>query len=488
MESSPKTLKKRVAVSVIAQLASQLLIGALGVVVLKIMTNDLGAASYGTYVTILAFVSTFSLLTDLGLNAVTTREIAKRPQDAQEIISHNMGLRLFLCLAIVPVISGLGFVFYPQATTELRLGILLMSCYLFFNAIWAVSSTYFASKVRNDIPAFVTSLQQVLFTGGVAIVAIIGWGLFGFITAYISTIAFCAVLLFWRVRSNLAIRPRVNIQAWRTVLRMSISVGLIAIIHAMYLKADSIMLSVMSGATAVGVYGVAYALLNIFSSLPGYLMGALTPSLATVSEEEFKQIVQKAFHFMMVLAGILTVGAFIIKDDAVLLVSSPEFAAAAMPFAILTLAIACSYVGSIFSYASIAVSKHHKFVYLSLGTLLLNISINFAFIPRFGIVGAAWATVISEFVAMTIGYWLFRRQTRVALDMSVILKPAFAAAVSLAVGIGFYGRMDTGSPLLNCIVGAVLLGVPYFAVVYALKGLPEEMRLPVGWLARLFKR
>jgi O-antigen/teichoic acid export membrane protein len=465
-----KTVKKRVTISVLSQVANQLFVGLCGVVVLKVMTNDLGTRSYGLYVTIVTFVSTFALLTDLGLNVITAREIVKHPNNTKEILSNNMGLRLFLCIVAIPVISGVGLIFYPHASNELRLGILLMSCYLIFDSIWATSGSYFASKVRSDVSAVISTIQQSLFLLCAVGVAVIGWGLFGFLSSYVLTIAIGSGLYLWKVRKY------VNIRAWRSILGMSITLGVISIINVLYLKADSIMISVILGTTAVGIYGVAYSLVNVFLYLSGYLMGALTPSLAVSKGEEFSQIVQKAFHFMIIFACLLAVGGFFVRHDIVLLVSSEKFTNAASPFAILAFASVFSYVNSVFGYASVAVNKHHKFIYVSAATLFLNVCINLIFIPRYGMAGAAWATVISEFLAMVMGYYLFRKQTGVKLNFMIVVKPMLAALVSLAFGLILSNYVKTDSALLNCLIKGTLISGPYILLLYVTGGLPSEMK------------
>jgi O-antigen/teichoic acid export membrane protein len=471
-----KPVKKRITISVVSQIISQVFIGMLGVLVLKIMTNNLGTQSYGVYATILAFVSTFALLTDLGLNTITSREIAKQPENANEIISHNMGLRLFLCAVMIPVISAIGLLVYPHASNDLRLGILFMSCYLFFDSVWSTSGAYFGAKVRSDITATIVVVQQLLFFLCVLGVAIIGWGLFGFLIANVLTTAIGAISALWLVRKHIKVWPRVNLRLWRKYIGMSVALGILSIINVVYVKADSVMISIIEGTTAVGLYGVAYALINFFLYIPGYLMGALTPSMATAKGSELNQIVQKAFHFVVVFACLLVVGGFIVRHDIVILVSSRGFTSASAPFAILALATAFSYVNSVFGYASIAINKHYKIVYISISALVLNICINLVLIPRYGIAGAAWATTLSELVVMLIGYRLFRKQTGISLNLVIIVRPIIAALIALILGLLSQRYIVTNSVLFSCLIDGTIVGVPYFILLYIMNALPSEMK------------
>jgi O-antigen/teichoic acid export membrane protein len=475
-----KSVKRRITVSVLSQLANQLFIGICGVVILKILTNNLGIKQYGVYVTTVAFVSTFSLLTDLGLNTITAREVAKHPKDAAEIISHNMGFRLFLCVVMLPVITGIGFILYPHASRDLRYGILLTSCYLFFDSIWATSGSYFYAEVRSHVGAVISSIQQLLYLGCVVGIAILGWGLFGFLAAFVLTIAIGAVIFLWKVRMYLAVRPKINLKLWRKTFGLSIVVGVISIINLLYLKADNIMISVIKGTSEAGIYGVAYSLVNVFVYLSGYIMGALSPSMAVSNSKDFENIVQKAFHFMVVLSCLLIVGGFLVSHDVVLLVSSRQFVAAANPFAILAAATGFSYINSVFYFASVAVSKQNKLVYIALTTLFVNICLNLLLIPKFGINGAAWATVITESMATVMGYQLFWRQTGVRLKLAVTVRPIIAAGIAFLFTTVLYSHLKTNGALYDCFMIAVSLGGSYFVLLYVMKGLPTEMRTVIN--------
>ncbi|HUC90005.1 MAG TPA: flippase [Patescibacteria group bacterium] len=474
--------KRAIAISTMAQIVSQLIVGVFGVLIIKIMTNALGVHSYGVYATILAFVSTFSLLTDLGLNAITGREIAKQPEKASEIIGHNVGLRLSLCLVMVPLISGLGFLFYPHATTDLRYGILLFSGYLFFDAIRAVMLAYFTARVLNGISAVINAAQQFILLLCAIALTTVGWGLFGYLSAYLFTGLIGALAAFLAVRRYLRFRVKMNIAEWRLIMRMSISLGLIQVVNMMYLKADSVMLSVWSGTNAVGLYGVAYALIVMTLTVPSYLMASLIPSMATADEGQLQKIVQKAFEIMMVLACLLVVGGYVVRRDAVLLVSGKAFVAAAAPFAVLALATAFSYLNNVFGFASVAVNKHHKMVYVSVMSLLLNIGLNVFLIPRYSIQGAAWATAASELLALLMVYSIFRKETGISVNWSVAVKPLIAAGtLFLLIKIADpFLRGD--NPLYNVVVLGGIVTVGYFVALHLLHGLPEEIKIAIGGL------
>jgi O-antigen/teichoic acid export membrane protein len=210
--------------------------------------------------------------------------------------------------------------------------------------------------------------------------------------------------------------------------------------------------------------------------IPGYLMGSLTPAMSTAKDKQaLVKIVQKSFHLLAAVGVILPVICYIVRKDIVLLVSSPEFISAASPFAILMLGTAFSYMTTVFTSASVALDKHRKLLYVSSATLALNIMINLITIPRFGIIGAAWATAITELFSLVAVYFLFRAQTGIFVNVATVIRPVIAALAVLAV-VTTGERFLPQDPLLHAMtIGASAIGL-YAVTLYVIGGMPEDVK------------
>jgi O-antigen/teichoic acid export membrane protein len=66
---------------------------------------------------------------------------------------------------------------------------------------------------------------------------------------------------------------------------------------------------------------------------------------------------------------------------------------------ILLVAMVFAYIGHLVGFTLIAKGKQKLILLIGVVSLIINISGNLIFIPRFGIVGAAWVTVATEAVA-----------------------------------------------------------------------------------------
>lgn len=472
-----KSIRFKVLFSSSSQIICQILGALLAVITLKLITSSLGLKNYGLYATALAFVSTFSLLTDLGLSAITGREIAKFPEKADDIIGHNMGLRIALSTIAIPIIIVISLFLYPNEEGSLKLIIAVLSSYLIFDAVRSVSMAYFSAKVRNDIAALVGLFQQIMLFALTLFVWIIDKGIYFYVSIFILSNASSALLGIVVARKYVNVRPRINISKWLTNIRLSISLGIILIVNILYLKIDTLLLSIFKSSTEVAIYGVAYSLILTFMTVPGIIMTSLVPSM-TISKttEELKSIVEKAYIYLAILACLFVAGGYAVRESVVIVISNDEFRLAAVPFAILCFATAFSFMNNVFGFASVAINKHHKLVFVSIGTLLLNVLLNIVLIPKYSVIGAAWATVVSEFISVFLVYKIFSYESNIHIKIFAYLyKPAAAAVFTVLIIYRYGHNFQINQILLNTFLNAIIAIITFTVIMIILRGWPSEI-------------
>jgi O-antigen/teichoic acid export membrane protein len=149
--------------------------------------------------------------------------------------------------------------------------------------------------------------------------------------------------------------------------------------------------------------------------------------------------------------------------------------------AILSLALAISYVNGVYGNALMALGRQHMLLWVTLWPLSFNIVANLVLIPPLGVNGAAIAVVLSELV----GLWAVRRlYVRVAGAPASrrhgrLVGPALVLAALAAVKFALGIRSD---PLVVLLLGGALGAVLYAAAVLAAGALPrailDQMPLP----------
>lgn len=474
----PGSARRRVLVSTSSVMTSTFIVAALGAIALAIMTRRLGPSRYGEFVVALAFYSTATLVTDLGVNALTGREIARTPERAREILSHTLGLRVALSVVVIPVVALIAHFAYSASSTTLFVSVVVAALAIPFDAWRSVSLSYFVASIRNHVGATLAVLQQVLFVGGVVAVLQLGGGVVWCVVAYLaSTVVSSTCAYIWAAR-EVPFRPRFSTTAWRRIVAGSIGIGLIQLINLLYLKADTLILSVMTTTAQVGIYGVAYAIVTFFGAFASITMTSLLPILTRAQASELGGIVVRTVRHLVTISVMLAMLTWCFAPLAIRIVAGPKYALAYLPLSILATAMILTYLHVALGVTSVARNLHRRIVYVSLVCLVLNVVGNIAVIPHWGINGSAAVTLISEAVALLGVAYVFHHDvgTRVPWH-DVLPKPILVGA---ALTLIFYFALDsTKRGVLLTVVLAGFQIATYLGVLLLVSGLPGDYRTAI---------
>ena len=463
---------RRVTASVLSGYGNTLLISGLGALATRLITVHTGPTNYGLYVTALTFVSSVTLLTDLGITSIMGRDIAKSPDDAAHILGQNLGLRLTLSVLIIPIVVFVGLTLYKAPS--LRWTLVLFAASIPFNAVGTIALGYYVSSIRNYVASGISFLQQVLFVGGVVIAIQDGFGIIGCATSYLIATAVSGVASYLIVRRELRFKPLFNLRSWREVFARSASLGAIQVINLLYLKADTLLLSKLAKPRAVGLYGVAYSFVGFIVVAPSLILVSVMPLMATSSGERFEKLLRRTEHSLAVLGAAAVMITVLFAPQAIAILSGHRFLAASTSLRLLGLSCYFSFLNTALGFAAVACNRHHRLVIVSAIGLVLNVGLNLTLIPKYGINGSALSTLISEFVALIAVRWVFAKDVGTKVSLTRLsLRPVLVGTL-----VTFFGRYvllrSWHAPVMTVLWAPVIL-VLYFGVLSLTGGLSEEL-------------
>jgi len=459
----------RIFTSVISGIGSNLLLAAMGAVVIGTMTRSLGASSYGVFLTALNITSIIGLVTDLGINSITGREISKNPSLASEILGTNLAMRITLNILLVPVSA----LFSAQVShAGLTLGIWLMAFSLPFDSARIVAASAYVSSIKNHIPAILATLRQGIFVIGVIGAVATHRGVDGCFEAYFSSTLACGVAAHFIAQREVRFKPLIKFHLWLTLVKQSIHLGLIQVINLLYLKADILLIGALSSNRLVGIYGVAYAVVTLFSVIPSTFMTAMLPLLSRASDNEFKILVSRSVQWMCFLSALILVGIINFGRVVLYVFAGKNFFDAYVPLVLLSIGAIFTFMNAAFGFASVAKDSHRKLWVVSLLGLAINILANLWVIPRYGLTGAAGVTLATEILTL----WGVKRNFETTLGLRVPLLQKFASAtlcIGLASGTTFwlFGR-ESGYSSMTLLSALFAVAVFLFSAT-VLKLLPD---------------
>jgi O-antigen/teichoic acid export membrane protein len=469
------TARTRVLISFTSGAGNTVIVAALGAFAIRVITLHVTPLEYGNLVTALTFATTAMIVSDLGITSITGREIASRPSDAAEILGHNLGLRLALSVLMIPLLNLVSLLAYRQRSGELILAIVILTIAIPFDALRATSLGYYVATIRTYYGSTITLIQQVIYVGGVCITIYTGHGIIGCALSYLVATSISSVLAYSVVRREMSFKPLFNTRQWRIVMRQSISLGAILVVNVLYLRADIILLGRLVSLQLVGLYGVAYSFITFFSVVPALLGVSLLPLLTRASPEELRSLVRRANHLLAFAGVLFAVGTLLFAPQAIRALSGVHFSGAATSLRILSLATIFTFMNTAYGYAAVARNRHHRIIVVSVVGLVLNVVLNIIAIPRWGITGSAYATLISEFVALILIRFVYSKDVDAKTSLlASAARPFLVGAVVLVVGrLLIVPARDAASEL--SLLWTPVIALLYVALLALVRGLPVDL-------------
>ncbi len=474
MRHLSRVVVRNSAVGIAAHIAIKLLSFAFTVLIVR----RLGAESFGQYAAVLAFGMSFAFISDLGLSVYAVREVARRRDqpDARESINALYGnlLRLRLRLALLAaglLIGAAWLVGWPPVMIG---AIALGAIGLLTSSVQGASEAVLAGYERLDVPARARVAAQFAFVclGAMALAAHTGY--YGLIIANQISIALLMIIC-WRAARRLGVRPTHGARLdWTAMLRASLPFGIIGFTLGLSYKFDTILLSVLRGDIETGHYNAAYSLVFATVVLANVINTALYPSLTRQAASDASRlgaIYSRALQYLLIVALPIAVGGSLLADQIVTFLYGASYAPAGAALRIIIWVVPLMFVSELLGYAVLIGGQERHAARAVLISTAINIACNLVVVPRYGLLGAAVTTVLTELILVSQYIWRLRSTLRRFRWGALLLRPALAAA---AMG-GFVALVSSSIALLPL---TVALGAALYAVALLLLGVigSDELR------------
>ena len=398
---------------------------ALGLVVGAWMTSYLGPAQYGVYAFSLSIATLFAPLANLGLGQIIVREVVAGKVPHTRILGTALGIRLAgTALGYSAVVLVLLFFI---GEPETRWAVALASAAVSLRSL-QILIYYFQAKVKAR-DAAIPQLLSLLFTNAIKVVLILWQApMLAFVYVVMLDALVYSVLLWQRFA-----RQGGQLAEWswdpvlaRQLLRRSWPLMFTLILFTVYMQVDQVMLKFFGDYTAVGWYAAAVRLSTAAYALPWVLTNSLFPAMLRAAQQDkdlFRRRMRRLYQILVYAALVLIALTWLFREPVVRLVYGSEFMPAAPVLAVHITAALFVFLGFAAEKWLIAEDRQwYSFLGVAMG-VVLNIGLNAWLIPRYGIQGAAWATLAAQAFSYHLAFGLFkasrpvfRLQNQVLLD------------------------------------------------------------------------
>jgi PST family polysaccharide transporter len=373
-----------------------------GLVIGIFVARHLGPEMFGALSFALAFVGIFAPIAGLGLREIVVRDLVSEPAQEAAILGTATALRALAGIAAYALIVAAIFLLRPDDA--------LIKAMVMIVGVTVVVQTgelaafWFEARVQSKYTVFAGLLS---FLAGTAVrivlllqeAPVIAFAIIALVEAALATIAL--LFVFYRNGPGFSgLGPHVARAG--QLLKDSWPLFLSGIAIVIYMRIDQVMLGQMFDDKAVGVYSVAVRISEVWYFLPVIITASLFPTIIATrkrNEAEYYAQLQRLFDLMVWLAIGIALPMMLLATPLVTLLFGPAYDKAGAVLAVHIWTWVFVFLGVASSKWFVVENRQLLSLQRTLLGALLNVVLNLVLIPRYGAIGAAWATLFAQAAA-----------------------------------------------------------------------------------------
>jgi O-antigen/teichoic acid export membrane protein len=372
-----------------------------------LIARAFGAQGYGDFTKIITYVALFFLFADFGLNAIYLQH--EKEQDWNVLLGVRLVGSMLLMFLAIAVLS-----FLPQSSTDgftglVRLGIILYSPTIIFQALLTTANAYFQKQLRYSFSTIavgvgsVVSLILIWIAAGVFTSAA---GTIGSVIALmVGSIVTAVLALVFVRRLKQSLSPSFNRPMARSLLIAAVPLGATLIFNVVYFRIDSLIMTLTRTTAEVGIYGLAYKFFELPLVVPTFFMNSVFALMVRNANQT--RIFKKSFWILFPSSMVFTI---VLWATAPLLpFIKQDFSASVPVLRVLSLSLPFFFLTSLTMWTIIALKKQTALLFIYGVSMVMTVLAYVIFIPTYGMMAAAWITVLSEGIVLVVSsLFLFR--------------------------------------------------------------------------------
>ncbi|WP_392486644.1 flippase [Haloimpatiens sp. FM7315] len=381
-----------------ANIVSQLL----GFLTVVYYARILGKADFGKISLAQSILVYFNMITIFGFQTYGTKLISKAKDKSNrcKLIGDIVSLRFiiaFLCFLASVFIGFFSYKGYDFKNIMILYGFTLFP--LAFNMDWVFSGTQemehnaIYNLLKNVIP-FVLLMLFLKNKGQVYLIPV-----FTLVAMCFSSIYHQYVL---RVKKSIRYSVGFDYGIGKMYLKAALPFFISGLLSMINCNVDSIIIGYMRTDGELGLYSSAYKIVFFLTNVIATIFVPLFPVMIEYKNFKDKECLNNLLKYIsklvVMIAFPIAMGGIILSKDIILLLFGKEYVNAYIPLIILMLYVLLLFLRETYGYALNAWNMEKQYLKTVLISSMVNLILNLILIPVYGIIAAAFTTLISEVI------------------------------------------------------------------------------------------
>jgi O-antigen/teichoic acid export membrane protein len=390
----------------------------------------------GQFATIITLAGLFSTLARFGLPSLLIREIARsreNPEQVDRLVNAAIGLTAILSATAFGLMLAVGLLLnYPSVLFR---ACVLAGLALGIEAIAYMIEASFRGREKMEWSAVIIAVMEgtflVLALMTVPLRAAIDWLMVAFLASRI--ISLVVGVSIYRARFG-KLHPTIDKEMWTSLFKAGFPFAITNGLSSVYVRVDVVFLSYLTTNAIVGLYEAANNLTVRLNIVARTLSIALYPFLSSEfvkNKQSLQRYTGRTIRLLVIPSAMIAAMLWAFGDRIVISVYGDRFAAATQAVKWLALIMPFKFIDTSLEVALSASNREGKRAIAVSVAALANLLFDFILIPRYGLMGAVYETLLTEGVLFTMYVWHLRDEAREMFAWRGFIGPGLGAATIL---------------------------------------------------------
>ena len=322
---------------------------------------------------------------------------------------------------------------------------------------------------RTNIIARYRLANSIALIAVLLLVRFMNWSFGTYMMLYLAVEGLFAIAVYAiAARQAGGLRPALDFAQIRQIFAFSIPIGLATMVGTLNIELDKLVIGGLMGTESLAIYTNAskeMPITIIATSITAVLLPQMVKLLKREEHKTAARLWSDATYLSFAIIGFLALALFVFAPEVVTILYSDKYLPGVTVFRFysLLLLLRCTYFGMILN----ATGHTRMILYSSLGSLVLNFGLNYAFYALLGFEGPAVASLLAQALMSILQlYWssrILKIRLRELFDWTALLR-ALTVNLLLAAACLVLKVLLPLDAVLGPISEAILLGILWTAV------------------------
>ncbi len=389
--------------NVSAQAIGRFFTSFIGMIIFILIGRLMGPDELGQFSYILTFFGLLFIFSEVGTPSVFAKDIAQIKEAKDVYLANYLVLRVGLALLfIIPGIMA-AYILRKDLFFILIIGVIFLPLFnlRFFEPLYQVYNKPLFSAYTAFFYGtiyFIFSLIAVIFFKSIASISL------SYILANILYALF-AIYLATKI-----LKPKFEIKTTiiKNIMKLALPLGVGALFATVNSHIDIFMLASMKSDYEVGIYSAAYRFLDMTAMLAVTILNPIIPIFSKWADEN-KNLLKERYTQLIETFSVITLPIVLIvpfiSSPILHSIYGPDFLPSADVLNILAWVGALLFLSLLTMFLCLSIGVVHFGWWITALAAGVNILLNYIWIPKYGYIGSAWATVICEILILGIVFF-----------------------------------------------------------------------------------